>query len=183
MALSESALMYLKNYFVLDETRNEVKTFLEEIAKRSVYSIEEYIKEKNHPLIEFKIYLQKDGSHIQVFYYGSKPLERLEHLDAWKFSIYYYDVMKTTDLSSSTKVKIHGVAPQNKSKQITELKRMSKHLGLPDPYSVTEIDLLDCPLDDVIIKIVNEFTDRYNNFITIIESLIEENKTSSSEGL
>jgi hypothetical protein len=177
MTISEYARLYLENYYVLDETRNELRGFLEDIAKQSLSAIDAYIKDKKHPLIEFKSYLQKDGGHIEVYYHGAKPLDHLEHLDAWRFSIYYYDAMRTTELTEPTRCRIHGVTPQNRSKQISELRRVAKILDLPDPYTVTEIDLVDRPTDDVIRKIVSEYTSRYDVFIRLIEYLLNESES------
>ena len=167
-----------KIFYVLDETRNELKGYLEDIARQSLSAIDAYIKDKNHPFIDFKTYLQKDGSHIQVYYNGAKPLDHLEHLDAWRFSINYYDAMRTTELTGPTKCRIHSATPQNRSKQKSELRRISKMLDLPDLYMVTEIDLLDSPMADVIKKIVKEYTNRYDVFIRLIEYLIKENESS-----
>ena len=176
MRITESSRLYLNNYYILEEARHEAHRFLEDIAIRFSEIVEEHINRQNSELIQFKKYVQKDGGHVQFYNNTTKPVAPLEQYGEWKYTLEYFDAMRASDLSSSTKCIVYASTPQNKNRQMIELQRMANMLKMPNPYEKTEIELVDKPVEDVINQLAKEFIDRYDNLIRLLEALIEESK-------
>lgn len=176
MEINESSQIYLKNYYVLEQTRSETNQFLEEIALRLAMMIEEDIKSKNTDEIYFHKYVQKGGGFVEFYYDNKEGIRGLNNIGRWKYTINYRDAMRSEDLSASTKCKVYGYSPQSVGEQIRAVTRMAKIMKLPDPYRTLEFDLLDAPIDEVIVKLKNAFIEFHTDFLKITEALIEELK-------
>lgn len=174
MEINESCRIYLNNYYVLEQTRNETNQFLEDIALRLAAAVEEEIKLKNTEEIRFHKYVQNGGGHVEFYYDNKDGMKDLEDIGRWKYTINYKDAMRKEDLSSSTKCVVYTYSPQAVGNQIKELQRMAQLLKLPDPYRTVEFDLLDTPPDELIIQLKNTFLEFHTNFLKIVEALKEE---------
>jgi len=178
MDISESGQLYLRNYYILEQTRKEANQYLEEIANKFSSRVEERIKEINHPLVGFRKYVQKGGGNVDFIaeYKNDVKVPELEYLGDLKFSINYSDAMRNESLSSPTQYRINGVSPKSSAKLISELKRVSNHLNFLDPYSATFGELLDMSFEDIVNQIVKSFIDRQDHIIQILEFLFKENQ-------
>lgn len=177
MDINESSRIYLENYYVLEQTRNETNHFLENIAIRFSTLVEDEIRHENTDEISFRKYVQKDGGYVEFIFDNKKSIRHLESFDRWKYKIIYEDAMRKENLSSSTSCRVYGYSPQIYRQQISELKRMAKIMKLPDPYGSNEIDLLKAPVDEIVGELKNIFMDYHSNFLKIIEALIEEGRS------
>ena len=63
MNISESERLYLKNYYLLEETLKETNRFLYDLATRFSSIIEEYNNHQTHSYVNFKTNLQKGGGY------------------------------------------------------------------------------------------------------------------------
>lgn len=174
MEITDSSRTYLTNYYVLEQTRTETHRFLEEIAIRSLELVYDHIKPYNDQEIKFRKFIQKDGGYAEIKFERQEHLQFLEDIGSWKYTIAYRDAMRTEDLASPTHCRIYCYSPKSHSKQISELKRMAVKLKLPDPYGSKEIDLLNASVDEVVVQVANTFIDYYDNFMKIVEALIDE---------
>jgi hypothetical protein len=183
MNINESNLIYLENYYILEQTRNEINHFLEDIAIRFSTLVDEDIKPYNTDEIIFNKYVQNGGGHVHFSFEKSKGIAYLENIEKWKYYIVYDDAMRKEDLSSSTKCRVCGYSPLSYRNQINELKRMAGNMRLHDPYESTEIDLLRGSSDETVGELRNIFMEYHSNFLKIVEALIEEVKEKNQRGI
>lgn len=176
MEISESSRLYLSNYYVLDQARQESQQYLERIVRQVTNEVEDYFNTRDDGEIHFRKYVQKDGGYAEFIFERKVPINGLETIDRWKFSIAYKDVMRTERLSSPTKCQIYCFAPQSHIKQNLEIKRMAIKLDFPDLFSPVEIELLNSSFEEVVDRIKSQFLDFHENFLKIVWGLIEEAK-------
>jgi len=175
MEISENSRLYLANYYVLDQTRNETHKFLENIAVNFANLVNEHIKMQDRKPFIFKKHVQKDGGRVEIFLNVLSVPEKLAYLgDEIKFSLVYVDAIRSNEMTSPTKCIILGYSSKNNSKLVSEVGRISKLRNIKNPYEKIEIELIDNPVDDVINKIAKEFVTRHDNFIDILEILTKE---------
>lgn len=177
MEFSESSRLYLSNYFVLDQAREEAHGFLERIVTQTADEVYEYLNANGDGMIRFSKYVQREGGYAEFIFERKEPLPELKTIDRWKFSMVYRDAMRTENLTSSTKCKVYCFTPQSHARQKAEIKRMASKMNLPDLFEPVEIDLLNGPFDEVVTKINTQFVHFYENFIMIVNALIEEEKS------
>lgn len=174
MNISESAQLYLKNYYVLDQTRKETHSYLEKIANQFSSLVDEHINITNHDLFDFRKYVQKDGGYVGFIAEYKTKVPELDYLGDLKFTIYYTDAMRNDALSSPTHYSVVGTSPKLSAKLIYEFQRVSKHLELPDPYTEIEGEILDKSFEDTFNQLAKSFIDRIDQIIQILEYLIKE---------
>jgi hypothetical protein len=172
MNISDSAQLYLKNYFVLEQTRKDTHLYLEEIAKEFSSRVEEHINVVNHELFAFEKWVQNDGGRVIFEAKNRTNIAELDYLGDLKFSIYYTDAMRNNALSSPTHFIVGGYSPKASAKLIHEFQRAAERLELPDPYAETEGELLDKSFEEIVYHIAKLFIDRLDQIIQILESLI-----------
>lgn len=176
MELTESCRHYLNNYYLLEQTRNETNTFLEEIAKRFSDLVEEHLKLKDNSIVEVGSWVQKGGGEVDFILTIREGVPNLEQLGDGKYSIVYRDAMRTTRLTDTTQCRIYGTTPKANSATIRELTRKARSLGLPDPYREVQVDLLGSPVDDVVDELARIFVGYFDDYLRIVQALSEEPK-------
>ena len=177
MDISESAHLYLKSYYILEQARKDAHQYLEKIAQTFSSRLEERIKEINHPVFAFKTWVQKDGGRVEfiIEYKDGIRCPELEYLGKLKFSVVYTDAMRNESLSSSTQYVVTGFSPISSAHLTSEFKRVASLLNYPDPYSDTYGELMKDPFEDTVSRLVKIFFDRLSQAIQILEFLAKEN--------
>jgi len=180
MEISESSKLYLENYNVLEQARTEAHQYLERIINQMADEVDEYLKEKANGVIHFSKYVQKGGGLAQFYFERKEPIPGLTSVDKWRFYLEYRDAMRSEYVSSPTRCEVYCMAPKNHSRQNSELIRMNKKLGLPDLFRQIEIELLYIPEDVAVTTIKQQIIALYEQFIKVVEGLIEETEKRSN---
>lgn len=178
MEISESSRLYLSNYYVLDQAKQEAERYLERIIRQVTNEVEEYFNTRDDGEINFIKFVQKNGGYAEFLFERKGPIAGLDTIDRWKFAIAYIDVMRTERLTSPTKCRLYCFAPQSHVKQNLEIKRMAVKLDLPDLFSPIEMELLDSTFEEVVDQIKSQFLEFHENFLKIVWSLTEETKVN-----
>ncbi len=178
MELSQSSVLYLENYYLLDQARQESLDYLEKLLTRAVELSEEQMNALDTGLVRFGKYIQKDGGYAEFHFIRSEPLPELPTIERWKFAIVYRDVIRTDNLKSPTNCRMYCFTPQSYSAQIESIKKMASKLNVPDPYKDVEFSVIDLPFEEAVQQISTKFIEFKDNFLKIISGLIEEYQNS-----
>lgn len=176
MELSESSKIFLENYYLLEQARTEAHIYLERIVTEMANQVREYLKEKDDGVIHFNTYIQKGGGLASFIFERKEPIQKLDSIDRWKFSIEYLDCMRSEKISSPTKCKVFCNSPKSHGKQIFELNRMASKLGLPSLFRQVEIEMLDASEDEVVSAVKSQVIEFYDQFIEVVAGLMNEVK-------
>lgn len=175
MEITENGRLYIKNYYVLDQTRNEVHQYLENLANNFSNLVNENIKLQNNDPFIFKKYIKKGGGRVEIYLDVKKIPDEISYIgDKIKFNLIYSDVITSNNISSPTKCKIYGYSPKNNSKLISEVRRISTLNNIKNPYDELEMELVEKQFDDTTKMLAKEFISRHDAFIKIMNILIEE---------
>lgn len=173
--LSESGSHYLANYYLLEQTREEVHRFLEGIAKDFSALVEEHLKLKSDGLLEFSPYVQKGGGYVEFGIKMRPDVVAPPEMKDWKYSIIYRDAMRTQKLSSSTEARVFGWTPKALSRQKDQVERVAKALELERmPYDEVTVDLANSPVDEVVDAIARLVVGYYDDYVRITQELLKE---------
>lgn len=85
MGLNESSMLYLQNYYLMDQARTEVHKYLEDILMRATNEFDEYLKNQTNDGLKFFKYVQKGGGKAEFYIDRKEPILGLENIDRWKF--------------------------------------------------------------------------------------------------
>lgn len=175
--ISENCKIYLENYYVLEQTRDDLHRYLEHQAIELANEFAVYLKTVDNQKIEFKRFVQREGGYLEFTFDRKYPLEGIPSIDRWKFSIVYRDAMRADNISSSVKCKIYCFSPKSYGKQNYEIKRMNTKLNLPDLYREKEVNLLSEDPRAVVAEMKHQMIELYEQFMQIVTALeFEENE-------
>lgn len=174
MLLNESSLLYFENYYVLEQARAEVHTYLERIVTNLAEEAESYMSSKYNGIFQFRKFVQKNGGYADFTFESKEPIPNIVSIDRWKFSIVYSDAIKTEMISDPKNCIIYCFAPKSYDKQNYELSRIAAKLGLPEINRVVEFSLVGNSIEEVVAPIKEHIIERYEQFIQMVEALMKE---------
>jgi hypothetical protein len=175
MELSDSSLHYLKNYFLLEQTRNEANQFLQTIATGLARQVEVRLDAKDYGILGFeRPWVIKDGGESGILLRVREGISGREDMADWKYYVQYNDAIRPCDLADSTHCLIWGSTPKANSAQIRRVAEAADSLGLPSPYRDEEVALLDAPSDEVIDKLADVFVGFCDAYAQVIRALLDE---------
>lgn len=177
MQLSESSLHYLRNYFLLEQTRDETNQFLEAIAKGLARQVEVWLDTQLEGYLAFEgPWVVGNGGEAGVLLRVREGLEPLGDMARWKYYVQYNDAMRPCDLNDSTHCLVWGNTPKVNSAQIRMVTEMAGKLGLPDPYRVEEVPLLDASAEEVVERLAGIFGEYCDVYGRVVKALVNESR-------
>jgi len=178
MDVSKSGQKYLENYYILEQTRKEVHTYLEALASAFAERVEQRAFENNHPLFSITKTVQKGGGYVELNIAVRKgmKIKELDSLGEYKFYVFYKDAIRNDSFVSSTQYQINGFTPKANTKLSNEMKRVAGLLQFPNPFIEKTGEILEFDFDEMVNRITTTFNERLDRAILILEYLIKENK-------
>lgn len=170
MELSEGGRRYLENYYLLEQTRNEIHAYLERLAERLAVVVEDHLNSRSDAVIRFHKWVQKGGGNVHFILAPKSDVPELSHIKSWTYNVGYNDAMRTQSLEQSTDGVVFGFTPKAKSRQQAEIRRTAEALGQPDPYRRFEVPLLENPLEDTASSIARVMIEYCEEFTRIVEA-------------
>lgn len=124
--LSEEGKLYLKDYLILEEARNDANRFLNTIIER-VYSLVENEKDDlNTDNFRLVLWENKTTRGQMSVRFGAIKDINLFRKDLFDVFLRYRDIRNTTDLSSARKIKLYLYSPAVSSKLENKLQELSE---------------------------------------------------------
>ncbi|MDI6711988.1 MAG: hypothetical protein QMD96_01985 [Anaerosomatales bacterium] len=173
MDLSNSARHYLVNYFLMEQTRSEANQYLETIAKELAANVGRYVQENLSAILEFEgPWTTSGGGETGIVLTAPRAGGAPEGSHKWRYYVMYRDAMKTRDLLDPTHCLVWGETPKTLGAQKRQVEAAAEALGLPSPYRVEELPLLDASLEDTVKQVAAVFVGFMACYGQIVRSLI-----------